>query len=139
MPEREYKLGDIHSKPYGFIIFFLGVGVYMAHSNLMIGILLIALFLYYLFVNKNQTVTEFYEDFVVFYHERNEEECYILFWDEIESWDYERGRFDVDRLHVKLKNGEKIAFRSLSRLKMKKYFHQKAGKLEMRKTKAKLS
>ncbi len=136
LPERDYKLGDIQSKPYGFIIFFLLLGIYIAYrSNLLFGILLIGIFLYYLLVNKNQVMTEFYEDFVVFYNERDPQECYIVFWDEIASWTYERGRFDTDRVHVSLKNGEKIVFRSLSPMKMKKYFHQKAGKAEVRKSK----
>ena len=91
-------------------------------------------FLYYLIVNKNQKITEFYEDFVVFYNSKDESECYIVFWDEIKNWNYERGRFDTDRIHIQLKNNQRIVFLSLSRSKMKKYFQQKVGKLEERKS-----
>ena len=38
LPERDYKLGDIQSKPYGFIIFFSLIGIYIAYRyNLQFG------------------------------------------------------------------------------------------------------
>ena len=137
LPEPREAIDQINAKPYVFLILFLFIGLYMFFtSNYLMGIFMMAIFLYYLIFIKNKVVTEFYEDYIVFYNEKEMEECYIVFYAEIKSWVYLPGRFDTDRVEITFKDGKRVAFDSLSKRKMKRYLDQRVGEMEKKKSTA---
>ena len=137
LPEPREAIDQINAKPYVFIALFLFIGLYMFFmTSYLWGVFMIAIFLYYLVFVKNKILTEFYEDYIVFYNDKDEEECYIVFYNEIKSWSYEVGRFATDTVQITFKDGKRIAFDCLSKRKMKRYLNEHVGEMTKKKSTA---
>ena len=121
-------LGRINSKPYLFIIVAILIGLALLTTDFyMVGILLCLVFLYCLIFVKNLKLIEFYKEYAVFFLNNGNDECFLLFWQDVSSWNIESHVNDLDILHIQLKNGEEIALKCLSRKKIRKYFNTYAG------------
>ncbi len=92
--------------------------------------------LFNLFCIPNKVVTEFYEEYAVYYYEQEKDECFILFWEDIASWIYYPKMNDLDLIEIELKNHARICFKCLSKHKTMQYFQMFAPNKE--KTKAKV-
>ncbi len=131
LPAYGEKLDCIKAKPYpilfGFLVF--GAGLISLNQKV-IGIAILVLACYQISINNNQVLCEFYDRYVVFYNSQDSDDCYILFWQDVAQWQYQRGWMQ-DTLHVLLKDGTKLDFTSLSRRKVEHYFRTYAAELEM--------
>lgn len=137
LPEPREAIDKINAKPYIFIALFLIIGLYMFFtSSYLWGIFMIAIFLYYLIFVKNKILTEFYEEYIVFYNEKDDDECYIVFYNEVKSWSYEPGRFASDTVEMTFKNGKRVRFDCLSKHKMRRYMGEYVGEMEKKKSTA---
>ena len=107
----------------GFILLF-------QDSYFFMGVLLLFFSGYSLLFSKNQTTVEFSDDFVVFYLDDHHGECYLIYYTDIENYEYQRKLFDTDVVKIKLKNQKILEFKSLDRRKIQKNFKKHAKMLD---------
>ena len=125
LPVDGKKLGQIKAKPYGFILLFLLLGIAMTFTRFYIfGFIIAAVFLFYLVGVKDMLLVEFYDRYAVFYLNNGLDECFLLFWDDIEHWEIVSSRRDLDVLNITLKNHQTISLKCLGKKKIERYFHQ---------------
>jgi hypothetical protein len=137
LPQGKKRLACINSKPYLFIVMFLSFGAYAIWKGYyVVGAIILAVFLFNLFCIPNKVVTEFYEEYAVYYYEQEKDECFILFWEDIASWIYYPKMNDLDLIEIELKDHARICFKCLSKHKTMQYFQMFAPNKE--KTKAKV-
>ena len=123
LPRSSKKLDAINAKPYLFIVILFMIGItLLVYGYFLTGIAITLIFGYHLLFIRNAIVTEFYEEYVVFYMDKNCEECFLLFWNDILSWSYLKRKHDLDMIEVVLKNNQKVSFKCLSKKKILKYF-----------------
>lgn len=123
LPSDGEYLGHINSKPYAFIIIGILIGAaLLATSFYLVGIVLCLVFLYCLVFVKNIKLVEFYKDYVVFFLNNGNDECFLIFWQDVASWEMESHVNDLDILHIHLKNGKDVSLKCLSRKKIETYF-----------------
>ena len=124
LPSYGVRLGKITSKPYPILIAFLGGGVILILVRQPVfGIAVCALSFYQLCIGHNDSLCEFYDQYVVFYSPKEPDDCYIMFWEDVAEWKYHSG-VTHDTLHVLLKDGQVLDFSSLSRRKTEHFFRR---------------
>lgn len=122
------KIGQIKAKPYGFILLFLFMGICLLCTRFyIVGFVITAIFIYYLFFVRDMVLVEFFDRYVVFYLNNGKEECFLLFWEDIEHWNITSSRRDMDVLNIILRNNQTIALKCLGRKKIEKYFNEYAS------------
>jgi len=102
----EYR---INAKPFillGLIIVF-GTGMMFYPSFVYIGAAVVAIGLFALLFLPSRVLLEFSNDYVVVYHRVNQNECELIYYDEIVSYQYVRNPLS-DYLVFELENGETI-------------------------------
>lgn len=116
----------IKSKPVITLAFIACVGVILLFegSYFFVGVLLLFFSGYSIFFSKNQTTVEFSNDFMIFYLDDRSEECYLIYYNDIEDYEYKRKLFDTDVVRIKLKNHKLLEFKSLDKYKVQKNFEK---------------
>ncbi|MBR3356374.1 MAG: hypothetical protein IKG46_00795 [Solobacterium sp.] len=82
----------VNVKPIFLLIFVLLLGVAMAVFRpylLAGGIILAGLAVFAIVVMPDRILCQFTDDYLVLYNTRERDECNILYWEEIVSWQYE--------------------------------------------------
>ena len=127
LPQDEKKKDCVSTKPYLWFLCTLIVGIsliFFFHLYL-IGGLLVSVSLYYLIFIKNEILVDFYDTFAVFYHVSPfSDDCFLLYWDDVESWHFRSRTYDYEELMVRLKNGKEISLRCACKHKMQRFFEQ---------------
>lgn len=127
LPKDKQRVDFISSKPYMFLTTFLAFGILLFAIQLKLaGIVLIGLSVAGFFMMKDKVVTEFYDEYVVFYDEKHLDECYILFWEDVMVWHYLVSKSSLDEIEIILKNDKHVKFQVLSKPKILKYFRKYA-------------
>lgn len=124
LPHDGKKVAQITSKPYLFIIICLLIGGALLFTRMyLLGVVIAILFLCYLLFVRDVVLVEFFDRYVVFYLNNGQDECYLLFWEDVASWQLVQHRNDLDELKVVLKNQQTISLRCLGRKKLLRWFH----------------
>ena len=127
IPKNGKKIAEIKAKPYGMILLFLCLGLALLCTRFyFLGIIISAVFMYYLVFVKDILLVEFYEEFAVFYLNNGNDECFLLFWEDIYHWDITSSRRDLDVLNIMLKNNQTYALKCLGKKKIMRYFERYA-------------
>lgn len=122
LPKGNNALAKINLRPnLLFQIILASAVILMIQNNLIIGLGLLGFSGYNLFFTKNKYVVEFYDEYVVFQLDNFEDEVYIVFYSEIESWQYHQLNKGIDSVEVQLVNLDKLTFNSYDRRNMKRY------------------
>ena len=125
LPKDGKKLDSIGTKPYMIICICIVLGFFLLFTRFyLFGIVLVILFLYYLLFVKNVVLIEFYDQYAVFYLNNGNEECFLLFWNDILKWNISESRNELDELHIVLKNREHVDLKCLGKKKIKRWFSQ---------------
>lgn len=125
LPKSREVEAKCNSKPVlGLCMFFIIGALLCLTSYWVFGVLIAVLSLLGLFFIKNQVMTEFNKEYVVFYKEGDLEECYLLYWEDIDRWKYQNGKGGLDFIQILLKNGELQTHKIFSKGKMMKYFNR---------------
>ncbi|MDE6476046.1 MAG: hypothetical protein K2L08_04250 [Erysipelotrichaceae bacterium] len=103
------------------------------YNCFLIGIAIMLIFGYQLLFVRNVVMTEFYEEYVVFYMDKKREECFLLFWNDVRSWAYIKKKYELDMIEVILKNDQSVTFKCLSKRKLLKNFMMYVGDLQIEK------
>lgn len=125
VPKGNNAVSKIYLRPntlFQFLLFFSIVLI--LRDNTIVGLGLIGFSCYNLLFTKNKYVVEFYETYVLFHLENFDDEVYLLFYNEIESWSYINNNKGIDQIKVRLQGGKELAFNSYERRKMKKYMER---------------
>lgn len=128
LPVDGKKDGQIKAKPYGLILLFLCIGLALLCTQLyFIGIVVVGIFLYYLVFVKDMTLVEFYDTFAVFYLNNGKDECFLLFWEDLDHWEMVSSKKDLDVLNVVLKNNQTVSLKCLGKKKIIRNFKKHAS------------
>ncbi len=123
LPTDGELIDHINAKPYLFILVYIAIGLALMFTRLyLIGIVITFMFLYYLLFVKDVTLIEFYDKYAIFYLNNGKDECFLLFWEDVEKWSISSSRNDLDVLNIVLRNQESIALKCLGRKKVARYF-----------------
>ncbi|MEG0274169.1 hypothetical protein [Amedibacillus sp. YH-ame10] len=127
LPTSGHKIAQIKAKPYGFILLFLCFGIALLCTRFFIvGIIISVIFCYYLLFVKDMLLIDFYDTHAVFYLNNGNDECFLLFWEDIYHWEITSTRKDLDVLNIILKNNQTYQLKCLGRKKIEQYFAQYA-------------
>lgn len=123
----------IKSKPIFAMWVFLVIGVLMMFSTnyKYIGVVFALLGGYTLFFTKNNVSIEFSNDFMVVYLDDQSEECFLIYYNEVEGYRYIARMYQTDYVQVITKNKRMFEFKSLDRRRLRKnlqkYLDKKTG------------
>ena len=123
LPENYPVNNVIKSKPIFAMIVFLLIGGIMVFSTnyKLIGAVFALIGGHTLFIAKNNVSVEFSNDFMVVYLEDNEEDCFLIYYNDVESYNYCARMYQTDYIQIITKDRKMFEFLSLDRRKMKKY------------------
>ena len=111
-----------NAKPYLFILLAISIGALLLMTRFyLIGFVILCFFLYYLIFVKDVTLIEFYDKYAVFYFNNAENECFLLFWEDVEKWQVHSSRKDFDQVEVTLRNQQVVSLKCLERKKLERY------------------
>lgn len=122
---KSYTINEkIKSKPIMMMVVsgIVGAVLMIDQKLIAIGVVLVAISLYGLFLTKNHTIIGFGDDFVIFYLDDHEEDCYLIYFNDIERFEFVHSTFDVDRLKLELKDHRKLEFKLFERHKVESNF-----------------
>lgn len=128
LPEDRTIETKINSKPTGGLLVFVlfGISLMCVGKLWIFGLLITLMTLAGVVFIKNHVMTELSSDHAVFYKESSREECFYLYWDDVEEWKIMPMKTGLDQLIIELKDGEKVRFTVFSRRKIEKYFKKYA-------------
>lgn len=123
LPENYPVIQSIKTKPVFAMFVFLLIGGIMVFSTnyKLIGAVFAVIGGYTLFVEKNKVSVEFSNDFMVVYLEDNEEECFLIYYNDIETYNYRARMYQTDYIQIITKDKKMFEFKCLDRRRMKKY------------------
>lgn len=101
------SLEEIFVKPtIGLVILMFIGSIVMLFNEFFsfIGLLIVAITLFFMTVAPDRKLIEFTVDFVVLYNCRMRDECFLIYWDDILSWRYV-WHADEDELLIELVDG----------------------------------
>ena len=114
-----------------FICFLLSLGVLLLCSDYyLVGCVITIFAAFYLFFVKNIKLVEFYDRYAFFYTNNGSDECFVLFWEDVERWQIIKGKSALDTLEITLKNHQSVSISCVSSKKIEKYFTQCIEKKE---------
>ncbi len=128
LPENRVVETKINSKPtVGLLVFaFFGLILLFADKVWIFGLIVMAFSLAGVVLIKNHVMTELNGEYAVFYKEGKPDECFFLYWSDVDEWQIMPMKTGLDRLVITLKDGEKVVFPVFSRAKIEKYFKKYA-------------
>lgn len=126
LPENYPVKNVIKVKPIFAMLVFILIGGIMTFSTnyKLIGAVFAVIGGYTLFFTENKVSVEFSNDFMVVYLEENEDECFLIYYNEIESYQYKAKMYQTDLVQIITKDRKMFEFKSLDRRKMKKYLKE---------------
>ena len=116
-PEKQYD-----AKPIGFLVacFIFGSMLCFDLRYLSFGVFLISIAIFALVFLPSRVLIEFYKDYMIVYYKVNQEDCYLIYYDEVVSWTYIKGRMK-DYIYFELEEGETVRVASFSRNRIGSY------------------
>lgn len=108
----------IDAKPYFLFIILaiFGAIITFVQGGTLIGITLVVLSAISLMFLPSRVLVEFSNEYLVIYNRASHNECLMIYYDDILSWNYIRG-VAYDELEINLKDGTKETIEAFSRLK----------------------
>lgn len=123
LPQGHKRIGCINAKPYLLFgtIGMIGILLLLREKYMILGVLLLLSSLYCFLFIKNERLVEFYDEYCVFYRMNTyRDECFLLFWNEIDDWKIQQGS-EYDTLIITLRNQKKVHLKCVSRHKLIRY------------------
>ncbi len=109
LPENREVTYRINAKPFITLGLLLAAGTALAFypGYVYVGVTMVAISIFALAFLPSRVLLEFSDDYVVVYHRVNQQECELIYYDEIVSYQYVRKAHN-DYLIFELENGETI-------------------------------
>ena len=130
LPENYPVENVIKVKPIFAMSVFLVIGGIMVFSTnyKLIGAVFALIGGHTLFFTENKVSIEFSKDFMVVYPSDQEEDCYLIYYNDIENYSYVARMYQTDYIQIITKDRKMFEFKSLDRRRIKKYLKQYLSK-----------
>lgn len=125
LPSDGQKLDTISSKPYAFILVLFSAGIILLCTEYyLIGAIASIFGGYYLFFVKNVKLIEFFDRYAIFYMNNGRDEAFVLFWEDVQRWEFVPCKSELDTLTITLKNQQSVSIKCVSKKKIEKYLKE---------------
>ena len=114
-----YKL---EVKPVPLLVVIIVVGIILLGKYPSYGLLLVSLGVFALICLPSITLLEFMHDYLILYNKAAKTDCVMLFYDEILSWRYIKGKAS-DFLVIELVDGRKESIECFNYMYIAKYLN----------------
>lgn len=104
LPADQHVIHKLEVKPYVFLIGVFVLGLVYTFYNGSIALILMSLSLYAILFLPDRKLLIFTDDYMVMQNKAAKDDCIMIYYDEIFSWQYLRGA-KVDELVVELEDG----------------------------------
>lgn len=104
LPIDQHVIHKLEVKPYVFLIGVFILGLVCTFYNGSIALILMSLSLYAILFLPDRKLLIFTDDYMVMQNKAAKDDCIMIYYDEIFSWQYIRGA-KVDELVVELEDG----------------------------------
>jgi len=123
---------EVKSKPVLSFFVSCAIGIALLFTRFwMFGVFFLLISLYALFFLPNHVMMKFTERFLVSFTEKNNQECTIIYWNEIVKWTYIVTRQTTDFIYVELNDGDRMNLPVMPQQKVQKLLRKYAeGKEE---------
>lgn len=123
LPQGDKRIGSINAKPYAFFVVVLLTGILsVMKEHYLFGSIFIIVSLYNLCFTQNEKLAEFYADYAVFYHiNDHKDECFLLFWEDVEGWQCMRRHSGYDMIEITMHNQKSVSLRCVDKHKIDRY------------------
>jgi hypothetical protein len=123
---------EVKSKPVLSFFVSCAIGVALLFTRFwMFGVFFLLISLYALFFLPNHVMMKFTDRFLVSFIEKNNQECTIIYWNEIVKWTYIVTRQTTDFIYVELNDGDRMNLPVMPQQKVQKLLRKYAeGKEE---------
>ena len=129
---------SVDAKPY-FIFIILGIlGFFICFvkGGMLLGIALIVICLASIFFLPRRVLIEFCNDYLVLYNRASHNECMIIYYEDIVSWNYIRG-YSMDELEINLVDGTKESIEAFSKFIFESHMNNYVEEKKLKKNKKK--
>lgn len=130
------KRKSISVKPVALLYTMLVVGfilLFFGKNTSVVGAVLLLLSCFCLPVLPDRTLIEFSNDYLVLHNQHDRQECMIIYYEDIVSWQYEwHSNYDV--LSICLVDGSTESQEMFSKWRVQKYLNEYAPDKELKKT-----
>ena len=100
LPENRAYNDAIEAKPMILLLFIMGIGfIMMLLKEYVVGISLFLFGAACLIFLPNRRIMEFYDDYMILYNKARKDECNIVYYDDVKSWEY-KTRVSMDELII---------------------------------------
>lgn len=122
LPIKDLPLTSIKVKPQELLYCFMAVGCFCLFypSVNALGICFIIFALLGISIFPERTLVEIFSDFMVLYNQADPYICWIIYWNEVNSWVYEK-RKTYDVLKVSLLDGTTVTIDLYSKQSIEPY------------------
>ena len=132
LPKDKEVIYRIEVKPTSALVFMFIGGVISIYYSTTLSAILIGVALFGFFFLPSKVLIEFTMDYVILYNRASKNDCVIVYYDEIVSWQYIKGR-KVDRLEIILDDGKVECVECFSRYMVCKYMNYFAKDKQVKK------
>ena len=102
LPENRAYNEAIEAKPMVLLLVIMGIGfILMLLKEYIVGISLFLLGASCLIFLPNRRIIEFYDEYMILYNKARKDECNVVYYDDVKSWDY-KTRVSMDELTITL-------------------------------------
>lgn len=120
IPKEGILKDKVTNKPYPILISLFVISLSLLKPLPLVAVVVLSLSIY-LLISKERRLIDFYDDYLIFYTDLKNEECYILYVDEILDWRIESCS-KLLSLKVTLIDNKVITLSCGSKHKLLKYF-----------------
>ena len=123
---------EVKSKPVLSFLVSCAIGIALLFTRFwMFGLFFLLISLYALFFLPNHIMMKFTDRFLISFNEKNDQECTIIYWNEIVKWTYIVTRQSTDFIYVELIDGDCMNLPVMPQQKVQKLLRKYAeGKEE---------
>ncbi len=123
LPREQEIIHQLEVKPYAFLVTILIIGIAYIFYNGSIALVLMSMSLYALFFLPDRKLLIFTEEYMVMQNKAAKDDCIMIYYDEIISWQYIRSS-KVDTLVVELEDGTLEKIDCFSKRRVTKYMEE---------------
>lgn len=123
LPCEQEIIHQLEVKPYVFLVTILIIGIAYIFYNGSIALVLMSMSLYALFFLPDRKLLIFTEEYMVMQNKAAKDDCIMIYYDEIISWQYIRSS-KVDTLVVELEDGTLEKIDCFSKRRVTKYMEE---------------
>lgn len=124
LPDNRTYNETLEAKPIGLFLVLMGIGfILLLSRNYIYGGALFFFSAACVIVLPNRKIIEFYDTYMIVYNKANKNECNIIYYEDIKTWEYKVTVSD-DKLIMNLVDGSVQTCDAYSKVKFEKYLNK---------------